>query len=179
MADDSCEQDDDFPGLPAWEQDRPAAASEPISALTWILSGSLLGVSIVVVSIWLMVQSIDEDIGYDASDAVAEPQKDISPIDTRQAGESRVMKESKKVVVEFLEAKTEADVEGLIRTPEVSIPRMRAWYDRDPWVTPGVRVVGHKNNIIINGDTITMDVQLDNFDIKKIAVVKTRSWLQS
>ena len=173
LIDDSCEQDDAYPGLPAWEQDRPVAASEPISALTWILSGSLLGVSIVVVSIWLMIQSIDEDIGYDPSDAVAEPQKDISPIDTRQAGESLVMKESKKVVVEFLEAKTEADVEGLIRTPDISIPRMRAWYDRDPWVTPGVRVVGHKNNIIINGDTITMDVQLDNFDIKKIAVVKT------
>jgi len=173
MADDSCEEGDDFPGLPAWEQARPAAESEPISALTWILSGSLLGVSIVVVSIWLMIQSIDEDIGYDPSDAVAEPQKDISPIDTRQAGESLVMKESKKVVVEFLEAKTEADVEGLIRTPDISIPRMRAWYDRDPWVTPGVRVAGHKNNIIINDDTITMDVQLDNFDIKKIAVVKT------
>ena len=159
--------------MPAWEQDRPVAASEPISALTWILSGSLLGVSIVVVSIWLMVQSIDDDIHYDASDAVAEPQKDISSIDTRQAEESRMMKESKKVVVEFLEAKTEADVEGLIRTPEVSTPRMRAWYDRDPWVTPGVRVVGHNNSIIINGDTITMDVQLDNFDIKKIALVKT------
>ena len=173
LIDDSCEQDDAYPGLPAWEQDRPVAASEPISALTWILSGSLLGVSIVVVSIWLMVQSIDDDITYDASDAVAEPQKDISSIDTRQAEESRMMKESKKVVVEFLEAKTEADVEGLIRTPDISIPRMRAWYDRDPWVTPGVRVVGHKNNIIINGDTITMDVQLDNFDIKKIAVVKT------
>ena len=173
LIDDSCEQDDAYPGLPAWEQDRPVAASEPISALTWILSGSLLGVSIVVVSIWLMIQSIDEDIGYDPSDAVAEPQKDISPIDTRQAGESLVMKESKKVVVEFLEAKTEADVEGLIRTPEVSVPRLRAWYDRDPWVTPGVRVVGHKNSIIINGDTITMDVQLDNFDIKKIAGVKT------
>ena len=173
LIDDSCEQDDAYPGLPAWEQDRPVAASEPISALTWILSGSLLGVSIVVVSIWLMVQSIDDDITYDASDAVAEPQKDISSIDTRQAEESRMMKESKKVVVEFLEAKTEADVEGLIRTPEVSVPRLRAWYDRDPWVTPGVRVVGHKNSIIINGDTITMDVQLDNFDIKKIAVVKT------
>ena len=173
LIDDSCEQDDAYPGLPAWEQDRPVAASEPISALTWILSGSLLGVSIVVVSIWLMVQSIDDDITYDASDAVAEPQKDISSIDTRQAEESRMMKQSKKVVVEFLEAKTEADVEGLIRTPEVSVPRLRAWYDRDPWVTPGVRVVGHKNSIIINGDTITMDVQLDNFDIKKIAGVKT------
>lgn len=173
LIDDSCEQDDAYPGLPAWEQDRPVAASEPISALTWILSGSLLGVSIVVVSIWLMVQSIDDDITCDASDAVAEPQKDISSIDTRQAEESRMMKQSKKVVVEFLEAKTEADVEGLIRTPEVSVPRLRAWYDRDPWVTPGVRVVGHKNSIIINGDTITMDVQLDNFDIKKIAVVKT------
>ena len=173
LVDDSCEQDDAYPGLPAWEQDRPVAASEPISALTWILSGSLLGVSIVVVSIWLMVQSIDDDIHYDASDTVAEPQKDISSIDTRQAEESRMMKESKKVVVEFLEAKTEADVEGLIRTPEVSTPRMRAWYDRNPWVTPGVRVVGHNNSIIINGDTITMDVQLDNFDIKKIALVKT------
>ena len=173
LVNDSCEQDDAFPGLPAWEQDRPVAASEPISALTWILSGSLLRVSIVVVSIWLMVQSIDDDIHYDASDTVAEPQKDISSIDTRQAEESRMMKESKKVVVEFLEAKTEADVEGLIRTPEVSTPRMRAWYDRDPWVTPGVRVVGHNNSIIINGDTITMDVQLDNFDIKKIALVKT------
>ena len=173
LVDDSCEQDDAFPGLPAWEQDRPVAASEPISALTWILSGSLLGVSIVVVSIWLMVQSIDDDIHYDASDAVAEPQKDISSIDTRQAEESRMMKESKKVVVEFLEAKTEADVEGLIRTPEVSTPRMRAWYDRDPWVTPGVRVVGHNNSIIINGDTITMNVQLKNFAIKKIALVKT------
>ena len=173
LVNDSCEQDDAFPGLPAWEQDRPVAASEPISALTWILSGSLLGVSIVVVSIWLMVQSIDDDIHYDASDTVAEPQKDISSIDTRQAEESRMMEESKKVVVEFLEAKTEADVEGLIRTPEVSTPRMRAWYDRDPWVTPGVRVVGHNNSIIINGDTITMDVQLDNFDIKKIALVKT------
>ena len=173
LVDDSCEQDDAFPGLPAWEQDRPAAASEPISALTWILSGSLLGVSIVVVSIWLMVQSIDDDIRDDASDAIAEPQKDISSIDTRQAEESRMMKESKKVVVEFLEAKTEADVEGLIRTPEVSTPRMRAWYDRDPWVTPGVRVVGHNNSIIINGDTITMNVQLKNFAIKKIALVKT------
>ena len=173
LVDDSCEQDDAFPGLPAWEQDRPVAASEPISALTWILSGSLLGVSIVVVSIWLMVQSIDDDISDDASDAIAEPQKDISSIDTRQAEESRMMEESKKVVVEFLEAKTEADVEGLIRTPEVSTPRMRAWYDRDPWVTPGVRVVGHNNSIIINGDTITMNVQLKNFAIKKIALVKT------
>lgn len=159
---------------PAWEHSAPAA--EPISPLTWILSGSLLGVSIVLVSIWLVVQSIDENKNIE----IIPDQKVESPIaevesDSLKVQEGQMIKESKKVIEEFLEAETASDLEGLVRTPDITIPRMQAWYQSDAWVPIGARVLGHGDSIKVSNQMITMDVKLDDFSVKTMSVEKTES----
>lgn len=156
--------------LMAWEHE--AAGPEPISPLTWVLSGSLLGVSIVLVSVWLLLQSIDEEKVVEVlADQPAELQSEENPADSQQTREARMIKESKKVIVEFLEAKTVSELGGLVRTPNITIPRMNKWYQNDVWVAPGVRVLGHGNSISISGGVVSMDVQLDDFSVKSISVV--------
>ena len=78
------------------------------------------------------------------------------------------------MITRFLEAKTAADLEPLVRTPEVTIPRLRAWHARYPWARPGVRVAGQRNSIKAIGDRISMNAQLDDFSVKKIHVVRSR-----
>jgi len=158
--------------LPAWELDAPAV--EPISPLTWILSGSLLGVSIVLVGIWLIVQSVDEQKN---AEIITDEQTELPIVESlpnsQKTQEAYMIEESKKVIKEFLKVESVSQLEGLVRTPAVTIPRMRAWYKNDIRKAPGLRVLGYKKSISVTGEVITMDVQLDDFSVKTISVVKT------
>lgn len=145
--------------LPAWELDAPAV--EPISPLTWILSGSLLGVSIVLVGIWLIVQSVDEQKNAEIiTDEQTELPLVVSLPNSQKTQEAYMIEESKKVIKEFLKVESVSQLEGLVRTPAVTIPRMRAWYKNDIRKAPGLRVLGYKKSISVTGEVITMDLSL-------------------
>ncbi len=164
--------------LPVWEQDNEVIATQPIGVLTWILGGSILGLSIVALSVWFMALSADQakDLDSEGEPALSHnEQHPEDPVDQApQLDEFDSLDASKKVVTQFLEAKTAADLEQLVRTPEVTISRLRAWYARYPWVRPGARVAGLSNSIKVVGDRISMNAQLDDFSVKKIHVVRGR-----
>ena len=50
---------------------------------------------------------------------------------------------------------------------------MRIWYQDDAWKAQGVRVIGYKKSAVVNEQVVTMDVQLNDFSVKTISVVKT------
>ncbi len=157
------------------------AGSESISPLTWVLSGSLLGVSIVLVSVWLLLQSLDEEkevvalVNQSAELQSDEILADENPTDSQHAREAQMIRESKKVIVDFLEAKTLSELAGFVRSPNISIPRIKKWYQNDAWVSPGIRSLGYGNSTTISGGVVSMDVQLDDFSVKSISVVNSKS----
>lgn len=170
--------EEDESELPSWEQARPAVVTAPVGVLTWILGGSLLGFSIVAVSVWLMAQSVDKGVKRHPVGELAlvqdEKPEGMPQEQAPQLDETDSIEHAKKIVTKFLEAKTAAALEPLVRTPEISVARLRAWYARYPWVRPGVKVVGLRNSIKVVGDMVSMNVQLDDFSVKKIHLVRGR-----
>lgn len=158
--------------LPSWEHE--TAVAVPISPMTWMLSGSLLGVSIVLMAIWLVLQSADDQTNAALVDdgqtefSVAADKTNFEEDDERQ-----MIKKSKKIIEKFLNAKSVSELGELVRTPSVTIPRMRIWYQDDAWKAQGVRVIGYKKSAVVNEQVVTMDVQLNDFSVKTISVVKT------
>lgn len=171
------DEEENLQGMPDWEQEGFADMPEPINATTWILSGSLLGVSIVAVSIWLIIQSVGVDVTA-PEDSLDPPQEISMPAaPTRkldQAKEQKVdrksiIKDAKLVATKFLEAQSESDLEKLIYKPEITIPRLRAWYARYPWVTPGLSSI-NDNKVDIEDGIITMSVKLGDYTPKQISL---------
>lgn len=177
QADDFYDEEENPQGMPVWEQEGLTNMPEPINATTWILSGSLLGVSIVAVSIWLIIQSLGVDVPAQ-KDQLDSPEEVLAPVvptkkpdqpKEQKADRRQIIEDAKLVATEFLEAKTESDLERLIRTPEISIPRLHEWYARNPWVTPGLRNIDI-NEVNIENGIVTMEAQLDDYMTKKISL---------
>ncbi|MGB2090373.1 MAG: hypothetical protein ACPH2J_00570 [Akkermansiaceae bacterium] len=170
--------DGDEADLPAWEQDRPAVVSAPVSVLTWILGGSMLGFAVVALCIWFMTQSADKVVERypQAESSLPENEKlQGKPEEVIfQPDEAGSIESAKKIVTQFLEAQTSAALEPLVRTPDISIARLRAWHAKYPWVRPGVRVAGLRNSVKMVGDTVSMNVRLDDFSVKKIHLIRGR-----
>ena len=176
QASDKISQDDceagGYMGEPAWEQ--KASEVEPISPMTWILSGSLLGVSIILMGIWLMMQSADEQtMPVVIDDEQTEFSINTVKVDIEKDDQRRMVQESKNIIEVFLTAESVSELEKLVRTPVITMPRIREWYKDDAWQAQGFRVLGYKNSIAIDGDIVSMDVQLKDFSVRSISVVKT------
>ena len=170
--------DEDESELPGWEQARPVVVSAPIGVLTWILGGSLLGFSVVAVCVWFMAQSFDKVVERHPEGEPAliqdEKHEEMPQEEAPRFDAADSIEHAKKIATQFLEAKTAAALEPLVRTPETSVARLRAWYARYPYIRPGVKVVGLRNSIKVVGDTVSMNVQLDDFSVKKMHLVRGR-----
>ncbi|MGB2402210.1 MAG: hypothetical protein ACPIA7_02245 [Akkermansiaceae bacterium] len=157
---------------PSWEQE--SSTVEPISPMTWILSGSLLGVSIILMGIWLMMQSADDQtMTVLIDDKQTEFSAATDKADIVEDDQGRMVQESKKIIERFLTTESVSELEKLVRTPDVTMPRIRAWYEDDAWEAQGFRVLGYKKSIAIDDEIVSMDVQLKDFTVRSISVVKT------
>ena len=166
--------------------------------MAMIISGSLLGLVVVGVGSWLVMGTLDSGESKHSADSDLSQSGmggvggagDISPVDTSiQLTEEEqqvrdeiqesvntgmdVMVESEKVVRAFLTAESAEDLEGLVRTPEVTVPRMREWYVRHQWTPPGAKQVCVGGKVTVKGVMASMSVQVDDYSIKMIALERT------
>lgn len=174
-----------------WENKSTSKSVETGNPMMWIVGGSLLGLTVVAIGAWLVIDSIDkedkpaEPVASLASGGAIEPlpvkedqmteeekkrQQEIA--DSVKAGMS-VLADAEAVVRQFLNAKTPADLEALVRTPDVTVPRMRAWYAQQKWVAPGVKDVGYGGRAKVNGVMSSMEVRLNDYSFKQIALENT------
>jgi len=179
---------------PDWESQRESTHSESGGdSLMWVVGGSLLGLTIVGIVVWLVLgstrsESTDaESAGNTASAVKASPvlltEDEMTPEEKKRQKEiadsvktgMNVMAKTEKIIKKFLTAKTAAELEPLVRNPEVSIPRMRAWYKIHPWTPPGVKKIACGGKVRINGTIVSMAVRLNDYSIKRIILEKTPS----
>ena len=180
-----------------WDSDKAVTKSdakpEEGGAMAWIVGGSLLGLTVVGIGVWLIVDNLDKK--GSADDGVATPsslglpepilltedemtddekkrQQEIA--DSVKTGMS-VLTNAEVVVKKFLNATTSAELEDLVRTPDVTIPRMRAWYAAKKWVPPGAKDVGYGGRVTVKGVMASMTVRLNDYSVKQIVLEKTPS----
>ncbi|MCP5535882.1 MAG: hypothetical protein H7A51_06565 [Akkermansiaceae bacterium] len=174
-----------------WERKPSTKPEAPDNPMMWIVAGSLLGLTVVGIGAWLVIDSIDKDdppadpVASLPSDASTEPltidedqmtdeekrrQQEIA--DSVKTGMS-VLTDAEAVVRQYLNAKTPAELEALVRTPEVTVPRMRAWYAQEKWETPGAKDVGYGGRVTVKGVMASMAVRLNDYSIKQIALENT------
>ncbi|GEM_PF-668990 len=172
--------------------DRASGSSQPESgqgsSVAMIVGGSLLGLAVVGVGAWFVMGSLDS--GKRNQRAVSETAADLLPaepvvqltedeqnlqdeIESSVSTGMNVMVESEEVVRAFLTAEKFEDLSGLVRTPDVTVPRMREWYASHQWVAPGVKQVCSGGKVTTKGVMASMSVQLDDYSIKPIAMERT------
>ena len=178
--------------LPSWDTRSSAVDTGDGGVLPWIIGGSLLGLVVVGVGAWLVLGTASPSKDAEQSKTVRKlstwdnfkaSNPDIEQTDKdkkiqQEIQESvnsgmNVLQESEKVVRAFLTAKSAEDLEGLVRTPEETIPHMKKWYASHEWSPPGVKVVGYGGGVTVKGVMASMSVRVDDYTIKHIAVERT------
>ena len=175
---------------PDWERKSTVARSNSGNPLLWIVGGALLGLIVVGVGAWVMLGSKDEKKSSDDI-VILSPVRPVAPIllpeDQMTAEEKRRQKQildtvktrnsflgdGAEVVKKFLNAKTPAELESLVRTPAVTVPRMRAWYATHEWKPPGVKDVAYRGDVRVQGVIGMMVVRLNDFSVKPVVLENT------
>lgn len=176
---------------PSWEQESSPAESHSSSSLAWVVFGSLGGLVVVALASWLVLDIVDlegeskperrsaraaqaaEAAKESPEKMTAEEQKVQKEIEgVIDAGMVALM-EAESVVRSFLTAETVEDLEGLVRTPEVTIPRLREWYQTHVWQPPGAKTIGYGGGVSVKGAMASFSVKLDDYSVKPIAVERT------
>lgn len=176
---------------PEWERNTAPSPSGDANPVAWIIGGSLFGLGVVGVGAWLVIGSLADEKSADADDAehpsvgLATPillpvdqmtpeekkrQKQIS--DTVKTG-TNFITDGGEVVKKFLNATSSAELEALVRTPEVTVPRMRAWYARHQWKPPGAETVAYGGSASVQGVMGMMSVRLNDYSVKSVALENT------
>ncbi|NWK56380.1 hypothetical protein HW115_12220 [Verrucomicrobiaceae bacterium N1E253] len=177
---------------PSWDQARSSSSSAGASSLLWVVGGSVLGLGVVAIGAWLVMANLSvrkEKSGGGITQVdqgnMETPDNEINVTMTpdelkaqREIEESvntgmDVMEAAEKVVRDFLTAESSAELEKLVRTPGVTVPRMRAWYAQHAWQSPGVKDVGYGGGVTVKGVMASMSVRLGDYSIRHIAVERT------
>ena len=178
--------------VPSWENQTSSSGAGKGGYLPWVIGGSLIGLGVIAVGAWLVLGAPDSnqrnDSPYSSSQLASWDEFEASGTEVEMTDEEQkkqkeiqdsvntgmdVVKESEKVVKAFLTAETAEDLEKLIRTPDVTIPRMRKWYSNHKWVAPGVKEIGYGGGITVKGVMASMSVRVNDYSIKHIAVERT------
>ncbi|MBT8037335.1 MAG: hypothetical protein KJO21_07295 [Verrucomicrobiae bacterium] len=159
--------------------------------MSWIIGGSLLGLAVVAVATWLVMGSLDKgntsDVDAstvfstepDTPPPLAEDQitpdekrfkKDIADALEAQTG---FLDDGCAVFEKFLAAKSTAELESLVRTPEVTVPRMRAWYATHERKPQAAKEMPYGGGVSVQGFIGIMLVRLDDYSVQSAALEKT------
>ena len=180
---------------PKWDSESASAKSGEASSMAMIVGGSLLCLVVVGLGAWLVLGTLDSRANNGSANSEASSLSmggmgDVSSVDasvqlTDEEQQVRdeiqasvntgmdVMVESEKVVRAFLTAESAEDLEGLVRTPELTVPRMREWYGRHKWAAPGATQVCVGGQVKVKGVMASMSVQLNDYSIKIIVLERT------
>ena len=175
--------------LPEWEQKSSSGSGSGGSSIAWIVGGSILGLVIAAVGAWLVLDSLDKEkksqptpsshlpaltVDDLEKDSVAE----LTPEEKKRQQEIResvktgmnVLTKAEVVVKKFLNASSLEEMAKYVRTPETTVPRMRAWYGDKPWKVTGVKEVGVGGRVTVKGAMASMSVKLKDFSYRQIAL---------
>jgi len=177
---------------PSWDTRASSTNTGDGGGMPWIIGGSLLGLVVVGVGAWLVLGTQPPSKNAEQSKTsrklstwdnfkASNPDIELTEEDKKLQQEIQesvnsgmnVLQESEKVVRAFLTAKSAEDLEGLVRTPEVTVPRMKKWYTKHEWSPPGAKVVGYGGGVTVKGVMASMSVRVDDYTIKHIAVERT------
>ncbi len=177
---------------PEWESAPPRSGSDQGNTLAWIAGGSLLGLAAVGIGAWLVIGSAEEpgnsqSSSIDTSPAsitVSLPAEEVEEVSEEEKKRQKAIADSVKagmnalanaedVVRKFLTAKTIDDLEPLIRTPGVTMPRIRRWYAEKKWTPPGANDIGCGGRVTVKGNMASMSVRLGDYSVKQIALENT------
>lgn len=174
---------------PSWERQVASSNSKEGNSLAWIIGGSFIGLIVVAIGAWLVIDNLspaERDMSnrsklpsWDGENAFQlESDVELTPEEQKVQKEIEesvntgldVMAESQKVVKAFLTAETVEDLESLVRTPEVTVPRMKQWYASHEWSAPGAKEIGYGGGVTVKGVMASMAVRLNDYSVKHIAV---------
>ncbi len=176
---------------PEWERGSAPSQSEAVNPVAWIIGGSVFGLAIVGVGAWLVIGSLDDKKSSDDEDAIQSsvglaapvllPEDQMTPEEKRKQKEisdtvktgTNFLTDGGEVVKKFLNATSSAELEPLVRTPEVTVPRMREWYATHEWKPPGVKTIAYGRGVSVQGVMGTMSVRLNDYTVKSVALENT------
>ena len=169
----------------SWEEQKaPVASVGEVDSKKWIVLSCLFALCFVGGGVWLFLGGGNNDevaptpISKE-SVKVAEVQK-VEPkteikaksVDHSKVFEGEVLEEAKEVVRAFLLADQLSDFEGLVRNPEVVVPKMKKWYASHPLKAFKKEEVNILRTIPSKGPRAIMRVRLGDYSIKEIAIEK-------
>ncbi|MGB0774815.1 MAG: hypothetical protein ACPG32_02850 [Akkermansiaceae bacterium] len=174
---------------PSWDSAGSSSSSRQGGAKssTWILIASLLGVSVLVIGAVVVVKNMSSDQKQtqqpednfadlpaaftpsleELTDEEKKAQKEIE--DSVKTG-MNVLEESEKVVRKFFAATSPEEMIKLVRTPDVTAPRIKKWYAEHGWKQLGVKEIGLGGRITVKGKMASLSVRLDDYSVKQIAL---------
>ncbi len=80
---------------------------------------------------------------------------------------------SEKLLGKFFEVKNVEDFAPLVRNPEVTMPRIRKWYESRPLKFAEVKKIGYQDDIRATGQMAAVLIQLADYSVKAAALEKT------
>lgn len=176
---------------PEWEKPaEPMARASGGSAL-WVVVGSVVGLLIVGIGGWMVLNETGESEPSEAGGSALLGDFESSglipkapaPSPEEQASEAEFknlvdggqgfLEGAKNVVTAFLNAESLEDLEPLVRHPGVTMPRMKEWYAKQPWKSPGMKEYGVGGRFLVEGEMVWIDVKDGGYHPRRIAVEKT------
>ena len=169
--------------VPSWEQKTTSDHSGKGNFWVWLLGGGVLSIVIVASVVTLMMQnkkgshaSKTANLARGEKNGVVKLNEDEvkreKKIDESLLTSRTALKDSKKVIEAFFNAKTSEELEWLVRTPEKTRPRMKEWYAKHPWESPGLRSIAEILNRV-QGRFAYIEVKLNDFTTREIVVERT------
>jgi len=80
---------------------------------------------------------------------------------------------SEKLLGKFFAVKNVEELAPLVRNPEVTMPRIRKWYESRPLKFAKIKKIGYRDDIRAKGQMASVLVQLADYSVKAVALEKT------
>ena len=176
---------------PTWDQRSESQAGKPSSPVIWIVGGvvlCLLGSFLAARMVFDHFDKGEQSVEIKRPPLVLppiepDPEKDgeMAELDEERKKEGREIRASVRtgasilvmvedVVRKFLEAPTMEEAAKYVRSPDITVPRMHAWYADTPWKPRGVEKIGVKGQVNVRGKMASITVQLGDFSYREIAL---------
>ncbi len=172
-----------------WDERKEISTRGEGSAQPWIIGGSILGLLIVGIGAWLVIDSLKHDPSDEtiAPTAKAVPdsgalsvQDDMKSTSEQEIDEPKItgtwsaglnlLADAEVAARKFLNAKSLDEMAQHVRRPEITIPRMRQWYGDAPWIPFRFKKIGRNGKIDMKGANAFMPVQLMDYTYRQISL---------
>ena len=80
---------------------------------------------------------------------------------------------SEKLLGKFFAVKNVEDFAPIVRNPEVTMPRIRKWYESRPLKFAKIKKIGYRDDIRAKGQMASVLIQRADYAVKAVALEKT------